>query len=301
MPLFVHDPAAGATLPERLNLDGNPDLDRPWTNRTLQVVDDHGNAELVTTPLPPAEFAYGEIRFRKPFRPLAADAEGATPIADDVALPVAERAGQVPYIRAADDDLRLRKSAGAPPLVALVEDRQSYWQTLRFLAGRDQARVSQDYAARIAALTAEVTEARDAREQSLDDIAEAMAKLATAKDPAKVPLPAVVTAGGPAAPAAAAAPAKPAATAAPAAPAGDGKPPGAPIFLAEADLPRCTDCATCCQELPMLFERTTILVDGQAKQVSHLKAGALDGFAPGPDQLATIQRVIDTCDAEILR
>jgi len=149
--------------------------------------------------------------------------------------------------------------------------------------------------------------------------------LATAKDPSVVQLPfvaaqptvvrettgappaadsgipaAVVPSSGVPVPATAAVP-----TAAVEAPPPDGlgpKPAGAPIYLADVDLPKCTDCATCYQELPQLFERTTILVDGKAKQVSRMIAGALAALGPVTTELAQrMQRVKDSCDAEIIQ
>ena len=337
-PLFVHDPRDGATLSERLSLEGNPDLDQPWTTRTLQAVDEHGSTTLVTTPLTPAEFALGEVRFRKHFHPLPPDAPGAVPIAEYVTLAPAARAGKTPFVLDTDDDLRLKKVTVSPTIVELVEERQRNWQQLRFFAGRDAARLERDHAEALAALVAERAQAAEARDHVVDEIAEALAKLATAKDPATVPLPFVDA--GPAAPAggvaAVSAPAPvtttpgaavgPAATPAagtsatgvtpsagagvdaapvtsPASPLGLGpKPAGAPIWLAAEDLPKCTDCGTCYQDLPQLFERATILVDGQALQVSRMKEGALDALGPVTEELAArMDRVRDSCDSEIIQ
>ncbi|MDR1767297.1 MAG: 2-oxoacid:acceptor oxidoreductase family protein, partial [Propionibacteriaceae bacterium] len=273
MPLFVHDPHGGPTLPQRFSLDGNPDVDKPWTTRTLPVVDESGNAQLVTTDLTPAEFAYGEVRFRKNFRPLPDDAPDPTPISQYAALEAADRAGKTPFILAAGEDGRLRRIAVSPAIVALVDDRQAYWQTLRFLAGRDQAAASKRHAAELADLRDQLDRAEEARQQGMDEIAEALAKLVTAKDRSTVPLPAAATPAGEATTAA------PTATAAESASA-NGPGADAPIFLAEEDLPKCTDCGTCYQELPDLFEHTAILVDGAPKQVSRMRPGALDGFVP---------------------
>jgi len=79
------------------------------------------------------------------------------------------------------------------------------------------------------------------------------------------------------------------------------KPPGAPVWLAEEDVPKCTDCATCYQELPAIFEQTTIVVDGEAKDVSRMRAGALDGLEVTDEMAAVIERVKGTCDAEIIQ
>ncbi|MBO9555329.1 hypothetical protein, partial [Cellulomonas sp.] len=118
----------------------------------------------------------------------------------------------------------------------------------------------------------------------LKQIAAAMAELAASS--AAPPSTPALSFGG--APAAAPAPAPAAATTV-----GD-----RPIWLDPADEAKCNDCGTCYQELPALFERTTIVVDGQAKVVGHMKEGALDGFVVTPDIAQRIARVKANCDAE---
>ena len=127
-PVFVHDPRRGSSLAERFSLDGNPDPDKPWTTSTLAYVDENGNAQLLSTPLTPAEFALGEVRFKKQFRKLAADATAdAVPIAEFVESArgaagrqdaVRVRDGQRPASdqgRVLDGDRRAGRGA-APPL-----------------------------------------------------------------------------------------------------------------------------------------------------------------------------------------
>jgi pyruvate-ferredoxin/flavodoxin oxidoreductase len=291
-PLFVHDPRRGDTLPERLCLDGNPDPDQPWTTTTITYVDDDGTTQLLTTPLTPAEFAMGEVRFAKQFKRMSPDDEAAgVPIADYVALEVAERAGKIPYILATDRKSRLIKVACSPAIVALVEDRQHHWQTLRFLAGHGVAEATAELRAELGTLAAQYTEAQAAREASLDQIAGAMAELASSSSaPLVAPLALAGGVGAGAGAGAAAAPANAGAGA------GD-----KPIWLDPADEPKCNDCATCYQELPQLFEKATIMVDGEAKTVGRMKPGALDGFEVTPDMAKRISRVKATCDAEIIR
>jgi pyruvate-ferredoxin/flavodoxin oxidoreductase len=293
-PVFVHDPRAGDSLPQRLSLDGNPDLDKAWTTRTITYVDDDGAAQLLTAPLTPAEFAMGEVRFAKQFKRLAAaDEAAAIPISEYVELAAGKRAGHVPFIFATDRKNRLIKVACSPAIVALVEDRQHHWQTLRFLAGLGEAEMSASHRAELEALAGQYAEAQAAREASLDTIAAAMAELASSSSaPLVAPF---ALAGG-------AAGAPPAADAAPAGgTASSSGGAGRPIWLDPADEPRCNDCATCYQELPQLFEKATIMVDGAPKTVGRMIPGALDGFEVTPDMAKRISRVKATCDAEIIQ
>ncbi|MDR2974541.1 MAG: 2-oxoacid:acceptor oxidoreductase family protein [Propionibacteriaceae bacterium] len=351
-PLFVHDPTAGSTLPERLSLEGNPELDKPWATLNLKHIDESGATAVTRMPLTPAEFAYGEVRFAKHFRVMGADAVGATPIAEYVELAEDARVGKTPYIVVTNGSGHLVKMAVSHEIVELVEDRQANWQLLRFLAGRDSALKAKDAAAALKALQSELASAQASREQGIDDIAHALAQLATTGS-TSVSLAgfgagssatdggaglAALSAGGPASagpphlssdrsdPAAmgvppagrgdvvgsgisaavsgsASAASVPGAASASAAsvPGLGAKPAGAPIWLAEQDVAKCTDCATCYQELPDIFESTVMVVDGEAKNVSRMKPGALDGLTVTPELAGVMQRVKDTCDAEIIQ
>ena len=73
-----------------------------------------------------------------------------------------------------------------------------------------------------------------------------------------------------------------------------------PIWLDIDDLPKCNDCATCYQELPALFEKATIVVDGEPRTVGRMKSDALDDLVVTDELLARIARVKATCDAEII-
>jgi pyruvate-ferredoxin/flavodoxin oxidoreductase len=300
-PLFIHDPSAGTTLPQRFNLDGNPDIDKLWSTSTIQYVDDEGNAQLMTTPLTPAEFALGEVRFSKQFHPMAPDADGVE-IAEYVELPMEARADKTPFVWATDADRKLIKVAVASPVVALVEDRKHYWQTLQFLAGVGAAPAGDPaLQAEFDDLKVKYEAALADREASMDAIAESMVKLVTAKDPStvQVAIPGLGVSSAPAAAASASA-AAPAASAPVAASASGGVAKPA-IWIDPADQPKCTDCGTCYQDLPAYFEKTTILVDGQPRPVARFKEGSLDGVEITAELRKKMDKVRDTCDSEIIQ
>ena len=291
-PLFVHDPRRGATLHDWFSIDGNPDPDRTWTTRTLQHLDDQGQVQLLTTPLTPADFALGEVRFRKQFTRLARDLEAsAVPIDEFVDLPVAQRAGRLPFVVTTDDDLHLVKFACSTSIVALVSDRRRYWQTLQYLSGGHQAELTALHRADLEALQRRYDEAVQQREASIDDIVRSMSELA-ASSRAPVGLGATVPVGAPPVRSAAAA----------SAPAGA---PAAvmdlPVYLDPADEALCNDCGTCYQELPQLFEKATVVIDGIARTVGRMIPGAAERIEVTPDLQRRIDRVKATCDGEIIR
>jgi pyruvate-ferredoxin/flavodoxin oxidoreductase len=288
-PEFVHDPRRGSSLTDRFSLDGNPDLEKTWSTSTLEYVDESGNLALMTTALTPAEFALGEVRFKKQFKKLRPEQDAsALPIAEFVDLSPADRAGKVAFVHATDDDRHLIKVACSTQIVALVEERRRYWDTLRFLSGQTEAAINAAHREEVKALTAQYEDAMAGRETSLDDIARAMSELA-ASSKAPVGLGAALrpTSGGGAA---ATAPAPAAVAVA-----------DRPVWLDPADEALCNDCGTCYQELPQLFEKTTVIVDGAASTVARMIPGALATFEVTPDLQKRIDRVKATCDAEIIK
>jgi pyruvate-ferredoxin/flavodoxin oxidoreductase len=71
--------------------------------------------------------------------------------------------------------------------------------------------------------------------------------------------------------------------------------------IREEDVPKCVNCKTCYQQVPELFEKITIIVDGVATEVGHMIPGALERIAVTPELVARVDRVAANCDSEILR
>ncbi|MDR2450579.1 MAG: 2-oxoacid:acceptor oxidoreductase family protein, partial [Candidatus Accumulibacter sp.] len=284
-PLFVHDPRRGKTLSERFSLDGNPDPDKTWTRTTLEYRDENGEIQLMEIELTPAHFAQGEIRFRKQFKKLKDDAPNLIPVAEYVDLPANARKGGTPFVFAVDAERRLARFAVSPSIVSLVEERRANWQTLQTLAGIEVARMDAAHRAAIEDLQAKLRESAERHDGSLDAIARAMAELATSsKAPADglagfsgtVPL--TPAASSPAAPAAA----ESAVTAAP---------------VTIEDPMKCTNCKTCYQDIPELFEKTRIVVGGESREAARLIPGVLESVTVTPELTARIRRVSANCDA----
>ncbi|HTR13553.1 MAG TPA: thiamine pyrophosphate-dependent enzyme, partial [Roseiarcus sp.] len=285
-PLFVHDPRRGADLHARFSIEGNPDSDKDWTTNAIEYIED-GKVKLLEVPLTPADFALSEGRFRKQFRPLAPDAAGA-PMHEYIELGAAERATKTPFVWATDDEKRLTKMEASQAIVHLVEERRRNWRTLQYLAGLDVTRLDADHHVELESLRQQYKEAVEARESSIDAIAKAMSELAaSSKAPAGGGLGvALATAGGAAVVEAPRPEVK-----------GDG---AAWVTLADEDVAKCTNCKTCYQEMPELFEKTRVVVDGVMKEVGHLIPGALARVKVTPELRAKAARIAANCDAEII-
>ncbi|MFV0334282.1 MAG: 2-oxoacid:acceptor oxidoreductase family protein [Tropicimonas sp.] len=284
-PLFVHDPTAGESIEERFSLDGNPAVDRDWTRQTLEYVED-GAVKLMDVALTPAHFAFDETRFKKQFRPLDEGADG-VPVEEFINLPKEARAGKAPFIFATDEDRHLVKYEVGNMIVHLVEERRKAWRTLQHLAGQEVEKLDAAHHVELAELQQRYEEAVEAREAAMDSIATGMSQLAAASS-----APVAVGLTGALAPVAAPA----AAEAAPATANGAGI-----LHIREEDVPLCSDCKTCYQEIPEMFELTKIVVDGQAKQVAHTIPGALESVEMSDALRARLAKVAANCDSEIIK
>ncbi|PRY21795.1 pyruvate-ferredoxin/flavodoxin oxidoreductase [Aliiruegeria haliotis] len=286
-PVFVHDPNAGDTIEERFSLDGNPAVEKDWATTTIEYVED-GTLKLMDVPLTPANFAFDETRFKKQFRPMAEGAVG-VPVTEYIDLPLADRMGKVPFVYATDDDRRLIRLEVGTTVVHLVEERRRAWRTLQHLAGMPVEQLDAAHHAEVTALQQRYEEAVNAREETMDSIATGMSELAAASN-----APAAVGLGGALSPVASAAPAPAGA------PAVEESATGLP-FIRDEDVPLCSDCKTCYQEIPELFELTKIVVDGEAKQVAHMVPGALDKVEVTDQLQARMAKVAANCDSEIIK
>jgi pyruvate-ferredoxin/flavodoxin oxidoreductase len=209
-------------------------------------------------------------------------------------MPLSARGTRIPYVLATDDDRHLIKVACSHAIVALVEDRRRYWQTLQYLSGVHEAQLTALHRTDLEALRTMYEAATEQRESSLDDIARAMSELASSsRAPAGAGPGAGAGFGAPGGAPAAAAPPGPAASSVAVV--------DAPVYLDPADIPLCNDCGTCYQELPQFFERTTMIIDGEARQVAHMIPGALESVEVTPQIASRISRVRKSCDAEIIR
>lgn len=73
------------------------------------------------------------------------------------------------------------------------------------------------------------------------------------------------------------------------------------VEISREDMPKCTNCKTCYQDLSELFEKTKIMVGNEAKEVSRVIPGILDKIEITPELVQRAARVADDCDVEIIR
>jgi pyruvate-ferredoxin/flavodoxin oxidoreductase len=288
-PVFVHDPRRGDNIHDWFSLEGNPDREKTWASSKLEYLDADGKPQLLTVALTPASFALSEGRFKKQFRALPASATDIIPIEEYIELDETQRQGKTPFVHSTDGMKRLIRLAASPAIVALVEERRKFWSLLQYLDGQHVSKMSAEYRAGVAALQAQVKALQEEREDVLDGLARSMAELAvSSKAPANGGYIPIV-----------------AASSAPATPPTNAQASASGLAGAfeydDADQVKCTNCRTCYQDLPELFEKTLLAVDGGTREVAHLIPGALSRVALTPELQSRIRRVAANCDAEIIR
>ena len=136
-PFFVYDPDAGRDIAARLNLEGNPEIDRTWPTYELTHVDDEGNERSLALPLTIADWAASEPRFGRHFTKVerAKWTDAMVPFHEFLELDAEAREGRRPYILVLDADRRLSRLGVSDEIVLLAEDRLMFWQELLEMGG----------------------------------------------------------------------------------------------------------------------------------------------------------------------
>jgi pyruvate-ferredoxin/flavodoxin oxidoreductase len=288
-PVFVHDPRKGDTLAERFSLEGNPEIGKDWVATTLEYTDANGKPQLMEMPFTPADFALDEGRFKKHFRTLNGAGEP-VPVMEYIDLKLENRHGKVPFVWSTDANKKLIKLAVSSAIIDLTEERRRNWRMLEYLSGLHTDRLHESHRRELEDWQQRYQQSNSDREASIDSIARGMAELAAASGaPAtptttRVPLSAITVAHTAIQQAASASSES-----------------AALVEIIEEDMPKCTNCKTCYQDLSELFEKTKIMVEGEAREVSRVIPGILDKIQITPALIQRAARVADDCDVEIIR
>jgi pyruvate-ferredoxin/flavodoxin oxidoreductase len=289
-PVFVHDPREGDTLAERFSLEGNPDVGQDWTTIALEYLDENAQAHLKEIPFTAADFAVREGRFKKHFLPGNGNGE-LVPVHEYIDLEVEERHGKTPFIWSTDEERRLVKLSVSPAIVELTEERRRNWRMLEYLGGLHVERMEENHRRELDVWKGRYEQSNAEREGSIDSIARGMAELAAAS-------------GAPVTPRVQSVPVSQLAAKLDGEATTDAAPSGeapALVEIAAGDMPKCTNCKTCYQDLSELFEKTKIMVEGEPREVSRVIPGALQKIKITPELIQKASRVADDCDAEIIR
>jgi pyruvate-ferredoxin/flavodoxin oxidoreductase len=152
-PAVLYDPDAGATLADRLDLDGNPAIEEKWPTFELSYQDEEGKEQQMVLPMTIADWAATEKRFAKHFAPIekkASKEKELVPYHEYLGLPHEERQEKQAFIYALESDKRLMRLLVSEEIVRLGEERLDLWSQLREMSGdvvcdTVQAKVMEDH------------------------------------------------------------------------------------------------------------------------------------------------------------
>ena len=136
-PYLVYDPDRGTSFAERLDLDGNPDIEETWPKYQLEYTTDDGKEETMELPLTVADWAATEPRFGRHFKHPKPDqwTDDMVVFHEFFELSNAERQGKQPFIYIREKDGHLGRLLVSREMVELAEERLDFWNELRELAG----------------------------------------------------------------------------------------------------------------------------------------------------------------------
>ncbi|WP_028863764.1 2-oxoacid:acceptor oxidoreductase family protein [Psychromonas aquimarina] len=281
-PVFVHDPRKGETLAQRFSLEGNPEVQQDWAEQIITYTDADGMTQLKQVPFTPADFALHEGRFKKHFKVVNSSAS-LLEVADYIALSASQRRGKVPFVWATDKQRRLIQLSVSDSIIVLTEERLRNWRMLQQISGQHLVKVEQDYQQQIQQWQQRCQQAVEAKEQTIDSIANGLAELAMTTGPLSAEQSIPVT--------------QVEAVQSAVNTSGADKP---LVVISDEEQSECTDCKTCYQQLGELFEKVTIVDNGAAKVVSRVIPGALENTVITDELISRAARIAAECDAEII-
>ena len=283
-PVFVHDPRKGETLEQRFSLEGNPSPEQDWAMQTINYLDADGMTQLKEVAFTPADFSFMEGRFKKHFKAVN-DKQTLIPVSDFVNLNETERYNKVAFIWVKNKHKQLIKLSVSDTIISLCEERLRNWRMLQYISGQHIVKLEKRYQVQLTQWQQRYQKVAQEKEQTIDNIANGLAELAMAAGAFS---------------------------------------PDQTIAITEieedsfvdradksSDLPfveikaedqsRCTDCKTCYQQLPQLFEKTVVVIDDIARQVASVIPGALSTISIDEQLISKAKNIADECDAEIIR
>jgi pyruvate-ferredoxin/flavodoxin oxidoreductase len=136
-PLFKYNPAPAEELVNRLDLQGNPELESDWTPQVLKTKDSGGVESGIKEPFTFADWAVREGRFRQHFNFVPRKEWDGTmmPLSEYLSLPLEDRVELKPYIQVVGREEKVMRMTVSLEMAAETEDRLAFWHLLQELSG----------------------------------------------------------------------------------------------------------------------------------------------------------------------
>jgi len=136
-PFFSVDPGAGDSAADRVDFNGNPQVDKDWPVQPFSFQNQEGEINEIELDFTFADYALLIPRLNGHFGivPADCDSEDIMPVADYLLLDSDEADNFIPYVWAVNKDNQLRKLIVSRALIHACRDRLNFWHTLQEMAG----------------------------------------------------------------------------------------------------------------------------------------------------------------------
>ena len=136
-PFFRVDPSRGDHFADRMEFDGNPQVERDWPVHPFAYRDESGNRVEQELAFTFADYALLMPRLRHHFAlvPALCESDDLLPLADYLALPREEAPRYLPYVWGVDRQGTLQQLVISRTLVHACRDRLNFWHSLQEMAG----------------------------------------------------------------------------------------------------------------------------------------------------------------------
>ena len=136
VPYMVYDPDAGSSLSERLDLDGNPEIDQDWPAYELKYKDENGKDQVMELPMTIADWAATEVRFAKHFLKVRGTPDTELVLYHEyLKFSQEEAAGKSAFIYVLTPKGQLDRYVVSAEMVTLGRERLDFWNELREMSG----------------------------------------------------------------------------------------------------------------------------------------------------------------------
>ncbi len=133
---MVYDPDAGPSLSDRLDLDGNPEIDQDWPTYELKYKDENGKDQVMEMPMTIADWAATEVRFAKHFTKVRGTLDTELVMYHEyIKLSPEEAEGKSAFIYVLASKGQLTRYIVAEEMVTLGRERLDFWNELREMSG----------------------------------------------------------------------------------------------------------------------------------------------------------------------
>ncbi|HET6348737.1 MAG TPA: hypothetical protein VFH88_06595, partial [Candidatus Krumholzibacteria bacterium] len=129
-PVLVFNPAGGATLAERIDIQGNPQPESCWPASAFSFRRADGDDAVMDVAFTPADYLFCDRRLAGHFWMIESDRwhDNLTPVHEFLEMTPEQAAGRIPYLATVGREGHLGRAVVARPLIDVARQCRTYWR-----------------------------------------------------------------------------------------------------------------------------------------------------------------------------